>query len=145
MMISTKGRYALRVMLDIASHSEGHYLSLRDVAERQQISMKYLESIVASLCRDGLLESLRGKHGGYRLARPVDEYSVGQILKATEGTMAPVACLASEGICENEELCPTLPVWKELDQIIDTYLEGVSLASVLERGCSGGCCSKVKG
>lgn len=144
MMISTKGRYALRVMLDIATHSKGQYLSLRDVAERQQISMKYLESIVASLCRDQLLESLRGKHGGYRLSRPVEDYSVGQILKSTEGSMAPVACLVTEGSCENGAQCPTLPVWKELDTLIDTYLESVSLASVLERGCGCGSCLKLK-
>lgn len=87
MMVSTKGRYALRVMLDIAENSNGRYLSLRDVAQRQEISMKYLESIVASLCRNQLLESLRGKTGGYRLANPLESYTVGQVLKATEGSI----------------------------------------------------------
>ncbi|WP_409967289.1 Rrf2 family transcriptional regulator [Bengtsoniella intestinalis] len=139
MMISTKGRYALRVMVDIATYSNGQYLSLRDVAERQEISMKYLESIVAALCRQELLESLRGKLGGYRLSKPLEDYTLGQILKATEGTMAPVACLAEPGACKNGEHCPSLPVWQELDRIIDEYLESVSLVSVLERGGAGMC------
>lgn len=144
MMISTKGRYALRVMVDIASHSDGNYLSLRDVAERQNISMKYLESIVASLCRCELLESLRGKNGGYRLSNPIESYTLGQILKATEGSMAPVACLSEPGVCKNGENCPSLPVWQELDRIIDTYLESVSLCSVLERGGQSNCCDLKK-
>lgn len=144
MMISTKGRYALRVMVDIAVHSNGQYLSLRDVAERQEISMKYLESIVSSLCRCNLLESLRGKHGGYRLSKDIEEYTLGQILKATEGTMAPVACLSEPGACKNGEKCPSLPVWQELDRIIDEYLESVSLTSIIDRGPMSSCCDLKK-
>lgn len=133
MMVSTKGRYALRVMLDIAENSNGGYLSLRDVAERQEISMKYLESIVASLCRNHLLESLRGKTGGYRLSNPLESYTVGQVLKATEGSMAPVSCLTGDACaCGRSEHCVTLPVWKGLDAVIDQYLESVSLASMLD-------------
>ncbi len=132
MMVSTKGRYALRVMLDIAENSNGGYLSLRDVAQRQEISMKYLESIVASLCRNQLLESLRGKTGGYRLANPLESYTVGQVLKATEGSMAPVSCLTGDTCaCGRAEHCVTLPVWKGLDAVIDQYLESVSLVSML--------------
>ncbi len=142
MMVSTKGRYALRIMIDIAIHSQGQYLSLRDVAERQEISMKYLESIVSSLSRAQLLESLRGKHGGYRLAAPLESYTLGQILKATEGTMAPVACLANDALCQRADTCATLPVWKGLDQVIDQYLEGISLVSLIENGADQDCCQR---
>ena len=133
MMISTKGRYALRVMLDIAVNSQGSYVSLRDVAQRQQISMKYLESIVASLCRNQLLESLRGKSGGYRFAYPIECYTVGQIIKATEGSMAPVSCLVdSVCTCGRTERCLTLPVWQGLEQVIESYLDSITLQSLLD-------------
>lgn len=135
MKISTKGRYALRVMIDIAKHSddEGNYVSLKDVAERQQVSMKYLEMIVGILNRGHFLTSYRGKSGGYRLSKKPEEYTIGSILKLTEGSLAPVSCLENGKVnCERADSCITLPLWKELDQIIDDYLESKTLQDLLE-------------
>ena len=124
MMISTKGRYALRVMIDLANHSEDGYISLKAISERQKISMKYLESIVANLNKEGLLDSLRGKKGGYKLNRKTEEYTVGMVLKASEGSLAPVACVNCGDVdCAAAEDCITLPMWKKLDNLIDDYLE----------------------
>ena len=132
-MISTKGRYALRVMIDLARNSERGYISLKEISERQQISMKYLEAIVAVLNKAGFLQSLRGKDGGYKLSRPVEEYTVGQVLKLTEGSLAPVACLEGcDTVCTCSDGCITLPLWQKLDGIIDGYLEGVTLKDLLE-------------
>lgn len=136
MKISTKGRYALRVMVDIAKHSddEGNYVSLKDVSQRQQVSMKYLEMIVGILNRGHFLVSCRGKSGGYRLAKQPKEYTIGSILKLTEGSLAPVSCLESGTVnCERADSCITLPLWQELDQIIDDYLESKTLQDLLER------------
>lgn len=132
MKISTKGRYALRVMLDLAERSNGQYISLKEIADRQGISMKYLEMIVAMLNRAGFVNSLRGKSGGYRMTRKPEEYTVGSILKLTEGSLAPVTCLdCGGGDCTRAEQCLTLPMWQELDRIIDDYLESVTLADLL--------------
>ncbi len=132
MMVSTKGRYALRVMLDIAEHKNEGYLSLNDIATRQEVSMKYLEAIVASLCRAGLLESKRGKAGGYALTRSPANYTIGEIIKAAEGGLSPVACPECDGeTCSRAPHCQTLPVWRNLDRIIDEYLEGITLADLL--------------
>ncbi len=132
MMVSTKGRYALRVMLDLASNAKaGEYVSLADVSSRQEVSLKYLEAIVSSLAKAGCLESRRGKSGGYRLTKSPPEYTVGGILKATEGRLAPVSCLECGEACGRAANCLTLPVWKELDKRIDAYLESVTLADVL--------------
>lgn len=133
MMISTKGRYALRVLGDLAMQPKETYISLKDVAERQNISMKYLEAIMAMLYKAGLVESLRGKNGGYRLAKPASEMTVGAVLKVTEGSLAPVACLdpCKEGECEHFSSCITFPVWQKLDQIINDYLESVTVADLL--------------
>ena len=131
MMVSTKGRYALMVCLDLAQQDPEAYISLREVAQRQNISMKYLESIVAMLNRAGLVRSLRGKGGGYRLTRPPEACSVGEILQLTEGSMAPVYCLEPGGACEKSERCITYPMWRQLDQLIDGYLRRVSLADLL--------------
>lgn len=133
MMISTRGRYALRVMLDLAQHRKEGYISLKEVALRQDISMKYLESIIAVLNRAGMVQSLRGKDGGYRLSRPDEEYTVGSILKLTEGSLAPVSCLDPSGAmpCDRTTTCLTFPLWKKLDCIIDDYLEGITLADIL--------------
>lgn len=144
MMISTKGRYALRVMLDLALHREEGYISLKTVAERQDTSMKYLEAIVAQLNRAGLLDSQRGKTGGYRLKGQPSQYSVGQILKLSEGSLAPVACLnCEENECDRLDHCLTLPMWKQLDTLIEDYLESVTLQDLIDRrlphpciGCS---------
>lgn len=131
MMISTKGRYALRVMLDLADQAEG-YLSLKEIADRQQISVKYLESIAAILNRAGLVRSQRGKDGGYCLTRPAKEITAAQVLRLTEGTLSPVACPSLEGNpCQRAETCKTLPLWRVLDETIDRTLSSVTLEDLL--------------
>ena len=132
MIVSTKGRYALRVMIDLAARGEGRYVPLTEIAARQEISEKYLESILVVLSRAGYLQALRGKGGGYRLNRPVADYSVGQILRLTEGSLAPVTCLeGDENTCPRAGHCTTLPMWEKLDTIINDYLDSVSLADLL--------------
>ena len=127
-MISTRGRYALRVMIDLAEHDDAGYIPLKEIAERQQISEKYLESITKLLVKGGLLDALRGKGGGYRLNRPPAEYSIGEIIRLTEGTMAPVACLEpGSPACGRTSVCRTLPLWQKLDQLVNDYLDSVSL------------------
>ena len=131
-MISTKGRYALRVMIDLAQHKTGEYISLKDIAARQNISMKYLEIIVAGMNKSGMLLSQRGKLGGYRLARGLEDYTIGQILKCSEGSMVPVNCLEGDtNLCEYSGSCITLPMWQKLDRIMDDYLENITLADLL--------------
>ena len=134
MMISTKGRYALRVMIDLAQNGDENFVSLKDVAERQNISMKYLEMIVSMLNKGNMVRSQRGKTGGYKLAKTPSEYTVGEILKLTEGTLAPVMCL-EEGAEAGERAkdCVTLPLWKELNHIIDKYLDSVTLDDVINK------------
>lgn len=131
MMISTKGRYALRVMLDLAQQPAGEYISLKSISQRQAVSMKYMEAIVATLNKAGMVESLRGKKGGYRLTRKPREYTVGEILKLTEGSLAPVTCLDCDNPCRRAESCMTRPMWLELDKLIDDYLESKTLADLL--------------
>lgn len=134
MIISSKGRYALRVMIDLAQHDNGELISLKDIAERQEISVKYLELIVGILNKGGMLVSGRGKKGGYRLKYQPEDYSVGSILKLTEKTLAPVNCLEIENACcERAAACITLPLWKKLDDMIEEYLNGVTLRDLLER------------
>ena len=133
MMISTKGRYALRVMIDLAQNNTGQFISLKDVADRQDISMKYLEMIVAILNKGGLLESQRGKAGGYKLAKEAKEYTIGEILNLTEGTLAPVNCLGKNGKeCDKADECMTLPLWQKLDLVIENYLNSVTLQDLLD-------------
>ena len=133
MMISTKGRYALQVMIDIAEHSDGQYITLKDIATRQDISEKYLESIIPVLSKSYFLEGVRGKGGGYKLTRSPENYSVGEILRLVEGPLAPVSCLKSSDVtCEKSTFCKTLPMWAKLDDIINDYLDSVTLASLLE-------------
>jgi len=130
MMISTKGRYALRVMLDLAA-GEG-FVSLKDIADEQEISMKYLEAIVSKLHKSGLVRSHRGKDGGYQLMRPAGEISVAEILCSAEGTLSPVACPSLDGApCSRADQCLTLPLWQALDQRIDGYLSTVTLEDLL--------------
>ncbi len=132
MMISTRGRYALRVLIDLAQHAGESRVSLKAIAERQEISLKYLESIVALLTKGGLLVSTRGKEGGYRLARPASEIFVGEVIRLTEGSLAPVACLCEDGApCQRAEACLTLPMWRRLDRLIDDYLSSVSIEMLL--------------
>ena len=133
MMISTKGRYALRVMLDLAAHADGSYIRLSSMAERQNISEKYLESILVVLSKASLLDALRGKGGGYRLCRPASEYTVSEILQLTEGSLAPVRCLEQGNGCERAGGCLTLPLWEGLDRVIETYLRSYSLEDVLQK------------
>ena len=132
MMISTKGRYALRMMLDLAACEPEKLVPLKETSARQQISMKYLEAIAAILNRVGLVQSQRGKDGGYRLARPASEITVAEILRCTEGTLAPVSCPSLDGTpCQRAGDCLSLPLWQSLDRHIDSYLSGVSLEDVL--------------
>ena len=132
MNVTSKGRYALRVMLDLAQHREEGYISLKTIAERQGYSMKYLEMIVGSLKRAGLVASTRGKEGGYRLIRDPEDYTIGEILRCIEDNLAPVACIKAGDICcEHAGECMTVPMWKELDDITNAYLDGVSLQDLL--------------
>ena len=131
MMISTKGRYALSIMLDLAQHNDGGYISLKDISERQEMSMKYLEAIISKLSRGGLVDSARGKSGGYRLNRAVDEYTVGEILILTEKTLAPVSCVNCENLCSKESSCLTRPMWNELNEVIMNFLNTKTLADLL--------------
>ena len=138
MMISTKGRYALRVMIDLADHNTGKYIPLKDIAARQDISQKYLESIVGILSKAGFVSGQHGKGGGYKLARTPDSYTVGSILKLSEGSLAPVSCLeAGENACKQAAECRTLPLWTELYRMIDTFLEGVTLADLANQADGG--------
>ena len=132
MNITSKGRYALRVMLDLAQHRQEGYISLKTIAERQGYSMKYLEMIVGSLKRAGLVASIRGKEGGYQLVRDPEDYTIGEILRCIEDNLAPVACIKAGDICcEHAGECMTVPMWKELDDITNAYLDGVSLRDLL--------------
>lgn len=132
MNITSKGRYALRVMLDLAQHREEGYISLKTIADRQGYSMKYLEMIVGSLKREGLVASTRGKEGGYRLVRDPEDYTIGEILRCIEDNLAPVACIKAGDICcEHAGECMTVPMWKDLDDITNAYLDGVSLQDLL--------------
>lgn len=132
MLISTRGRYALRVLIDLAEHTDGGYIPLRDIVKRQDISQKYVESIMTMLSKHNLVEGVHGKGGGYRLNREPDEYSVGEILRITEGTLAPVTCL-EEGAkpCPRVSECRTLPMWDRLNSMITEYLDSVSLADLM--------------
>ena len=130
--VTSKGRYALRVMIDLAQHPEDGYISLKTIADRQGISMKYLEMIVGNLKKARLVDSTRGKDGGYKLNRGPGDYSVGDILRCIEDNLAPVACIKAGSInCENAGGCMTVPMWKELDDITNAYLDGVSLRDLL--------------
>ena len=132
MMVSTKGRYALRVMIDLAQHETEGPLLLMDIANRQQISEKYLEGIMAVLSRHGFVSAQRGRGGCYKLTRSPEEYTVGSILKLIEGSLAPVACLErTVNPCPRAERCLTLPMWSKLNQLISEYLESVTLADLL--------------
>ena len=134
MKISTKGRYALRMLIDLAEHDEDGYVALKDIAKRQGISKKYLEQIVPVLNRSDILRTNRGFQGGYRLARRPDEYTVGEILRLTEGTLSPVACLDRDlSECERSATCPTLPLWQGLKRVIDDYLDGITLQDMIDR------------
>ncbi len=134
MKISTKGRYALRLLLDLGEHRGDGFVSLKEIAERQDISKKYLEQIIPILNKTGVLRTNRGAQGGYMLARTPDKYTVGEILRLTEGSLAPVACLEQEpNLCERQESCATLPVWQGLYRVINEYLDNITLQDILDQ------------
>ena len=131
MMISTKGRYALRVMLDLAEHSEEGYIPLKDIAERQNISKKYLEVIMKELVSGKLVSGVSGKGGGYKLIKKPEEYSVGEILEYSEGPLTSVACLANDTVqCPRAFICETLPLWEEYDKLTHDFFYGKKLSDV---------------
>lgn len=133
MLVSTKGRYALRVMIELAERRGEGYVPLSVIAESQGISEKYLESIIVILSKAGFVDGLRGKGGGYKLARDAADYTVGSILRTVEGPLVPVNCLKSDiNSCERSEYCKTLPMWTELDGIINDYLDSVKLSDLAE-------------
>jgi Rrf2 family protein len=133
MMISTRGRYALRILVDLAENQKGGYITLKESADRQEISEKYLESIVKDLVKARLIEGLRGKGGGYRLARPADEINVLEVLRSTEGPLIPVACL-EEGSrpCLRADACRTLPLWEGLNKVVSEYLGGFTVQDLIK-------------
>lgn len=134
MKISTKGRYALRMLLDLAQNQGDGFVSLKDIAARQEISKKYLEQIVAMLNRPEILRTNRGYQGGYRLAKDANQYTVGDVLRITEGGLAPVACLESGMVqCDKSETCLTLPVWSGLNKVINEYLDSITLQDIIDR------------
>ena len=133
MIVSTKGRYALRVMVHFALHGDGTYIPLKEIAEAESISQKYLESIMSTLSKAGFVDAVHGKGGGYRLNRKPEEYTVGSILKLTEGSLAAVSCTAQgPAACARSECCQTKPMWIKLDKMIDEFFEGITLADLLE-------------
>lgn len=123
MRISTRGRYAIRVLIDMAEHGKGDYIPLKDIAKRQEISQKYLEGIMLLLSKSGIVEGVHGKGGGYRLKKPPEELSVGEILRATEGSLTPVACLDGETVCQRAASCKTLPMWREFYGLINDFFD----------------------
>lgn len=132
MMISTKGRYALRVMIDLAEHSGDGYIAMKTVAKRQDISLKYLEKILPSLVADGLVEGLHGKGGGYKLSKDPSEITAAEIIKNAENGIATVACLEDGAApCEKADRCKTLPMWKGLSKVVDDYLAGITLDTLI--------------
>lgn len=133
MKISTRGRYALRFMVDLAQHDSTEYTALKDISERQGISIKYLEQITSLLSKFGLLQSTRGPQGGYKLAKSPVDYTVGEILRITEGDLSPVACLSSpNNICERKDSCCTLNLWIGLDKVVNEYLDSKTLQDLID-------------
>ena len=133
MMISTRGRYALRILVDLAGNPGDGYVTLKEAAERQEISEKYLESIVKDLVRDRFIEGVRGKGGGYRLALPADKISVLEVLRSADGTIAPVSCLEEGSApCPRAAECRTLPLWEGLDRVVSEYLSGFTVQDLAD-------------
>lgn len=131
-MISTRGRYAIRVMIDLAQNDQGHFIPLKDIAARQEISKKYLEIIMKDMVAGGLVTGASGKGGGYKLSRKPDEYTLDEILEIMEGTLCPVACLSGEtNDCPRKGNCQTLPLWTEFDDLVHNFLHGKKLSDLL--------------
>ena len=134
MKISTKGRYSLRMLLDLAEHKNDGFISLKDISRRQGLSKKYLEQLVSLLNRPDLLRTNRGFKGGYMLAKEPDQYTVGEILRITEGRLSPVKCLEDEpNQCERRLYCKTLPIWQELEKIVNDYLDSITIQDIIDR------------
>lgn len=146
MIVSTRGRYALRVLVDMAEHSQPESskgeegvvqnprIPLKEIAERQEISQKYVESIMTLLSKNNLVDAAHGKGGGYKLNRPAKDYKIGDILRITEGTLAPVACLEKDAEeCKRKPVCRTLKLWSKLDELIEGYLDSVTLADLMTK------------
>ena len=133
MIVSTKGRYALRVMIDLAEHQNESYIPMKDVANRQHVSLKYMEKIMPVLSKNNLVEGVHGKGGGYRLTRTPDSYTVGEILRLTEGDMAPVACLECGAVpCDKTSDCRTLPMWTDFYRLINEYFDAITIAELMK-------------
>ena len=133
MLVSTRGRYAIRVMIDLAEHMNGKYIPMKEIADRQDVSLKYMTKIMQALTKSGMLDGQHGKGGGYKLNREPEEYRVGDILRLTEGTLAPVACLdETDCKCDRSFECRTRPMWNELDKLISEYLDGITIADLME-------------
>ena len=137
MKISTKGRYAIRLLVDLGEHVGGDYIALKDIAERQNISKKYLEQIVPVLNSAGFLSTNRGNHGGYKLAESPARIKVGDVLRGTEGSLAPVACLDDNSYCDRKEYCQTLFIWEGLYKVVTEYLDGITIQDIIDRGHAG--------
>lgn len=134
MMISTKGRYALRVLLDLAEHNSEGYIPMKEIAKRQELSLKYIEKIMPALSKNNLVEGIHGKGGGYRLSRSPEKYSVGEILKLTEGGLAPVSCPeCNSEKCDRADICPTLPMWKKFYSITNEFFDNITLLDILSK------------
>lgn len=135
MMISTRGRYALRVLIDLAEHKDGNYIPMKEVADRQEISLKYLDKILPVLTKNGFIEGVQGKGGGYRLIKNPENCIVGDILRLTEGDLAPVSCLEDcAEPCKRGEKCQTLPMWKEFYTMVNRYFNGITIADIMKKG-----------
>ena len=133
MMISTRGRYALRVLLDLAQHQDEGFIPMKKVTERQELSLKYIEKIMPVLSHNGYVIGIHGKGGGYKLSREPKDYRVGDILRLTEGDLEPVSCLGcSSGSCARAESCLTLPMWKEFSDMVNNYFDGITLADLMK-------------
>lgn len=136
-MISTRGRYALRVMTDLAEHYNGEYIPLKEIAARQDMSQKYLESIMCVLSKAGMVDGMHGKGGGYRLSKSPDKCVVGDILRLTEGSLSPVACLENGNVCERAAECRTLPMWTKLDKLINDFFDGITIYDLMKNDGGG--------
>lgn len=134
MIVSTRGRYAIRVLLDLANNSKDEYIPMKEVAQRQEVSLKYLEKIMPILVKEKLIEGVHGKGGGYKLTKKPEEYIIGDIIRLTEGTLAPVACLECDApACDKREKCLTVPMWSKLNDIINEFFDGITLADLLNK------------
>lgn len=134
MKISTRGRYAVRLMLDLALNDGDNYVTIKSIAERQEISGKYLEQIISTLSRAGFVKSERGSQGGYKLAKPAEEYTIGSILRLIEGSLVPVACMDDEpNQCPRSDMCATLDVWRQIDDAVSSVVDNITLAALVEK------------